>query len=217
MIEVLVVDDNPIVRAALRTFLSGADDILVVGEASDGRTALATAQRLRPTVTLLDHRMPIADGLSVIGRVAEHTSVLVLTSDSDPDLIAGMLRGGARGYLVHGQFDPPELLRAVRAVASGQGWLPPAVAAVTLRALHDQAVEERVKTDRLRHDRESFGLTRREQEVIDLLCSGHSNAAIGRRLLVTEKTVKNHLNHVFMKLGVTNRTEAAIRWSGRSA
>jgi DNA-binding NarL/FixJ family response regulator len=219
VIDVLIVDDNPIVRAALRTFLSGADDLRVVGEASDGRTAVATAQRLRPTVTLLDHRMPVADGLSVISRLVEHTSVLVLTSDSDAALIAGMLRGGARGYLVHGEFEPPELLRAVRAVASGQGWLSPAVAAVTIEALRDQAAEERVETDRadrLLRDRQSFGLTRREQDVMDLLCAGHSNAAIGRRLLVTEKTVKNHLNHIFMKLGVTNRTEAAIRWSGHS-
>ncbi len=141
----------------------------------------------------------------------------MLTSDSDAELIAGMLRGGARGYLVHGEFDPPELLRAVHAVAAGQGWLSPAVAAVTIGALRDQAAEKRLRTDRadrLRRDRESFGLTHREQEVMDLLCAGHSNAAIGRRLLVSEKTVKNHLNHVFTKLGVTNRTEAAIRWSG---
>lgn len=218
MIDVLIVDDNPIVRAAIRTFLGGADDVRVAGEAADGRTALATAQRLRPTVTLLDHRMPIADGLSVISALAEHSSVLVLTSDSDPELIAGMLRGGARGYLVHGEFDPPELLRAVHAVASGQGWLSPAVAAVTISALRDHAAEDRVESDRadqLHRERQSFGLTRREQDVLDLLCAGHSNAAIGRRLLVTEKTVKNHLNHIFAKLGVANRTEAALRWSGR--
>jgi len=218
MIDVLIVDDNPIVRMAIRAFLDAADDIRVVGEASDGRTAVATAQRLRPTVTLLDHRMPIADGLSVIARLADHTAVLVLTSDSDAELIAGMLRGGARGYLVHGEFDPPELLRAVHAVASGQGWLSPAVAAATISALRDHAAEQQVehnRADQLRLLREGFGLTRREQDVLDLLCAGHSNAAIGRRLLVTEKTVKNHLNHIFTKLGVANRTEAALRWSGR--
>jgi len=218
MIELLIVDDNPIVRMAIRAFLDADDEIRVVGEASDGRTAIATAQRLRPTVTLLDHRMPIADGLSVIVRLAEHTSVLVLTSDADAQLIAGMLRGGARGYLVHGEFDPPELLRAVHAVASGQGWLSPAVAAVTISALRDHAAEQRVEhnpADHLRQLRAEYGLTRREEEVLDLLCAGHSNAAIGRRLLVTEKTVKNHLNHIFAKLRVANRTEAALRWSGR--
>jgi DNA-binding NarL/FixJ family response regulator len=218
VIDVLIVDDNPIVRAAIRVFLGAADDIRVAGEAADGRTALATAQRLRPAVTLLDHRMPVADGLSVITALADHSSVLVLTSDSDPELIAGMLRGGARGYLVHGEFDPPELLRAVHAVAAGQGWLSPAVAAVTISALRDHAADERAESEQaaqLRRSRQSAGLTRREQDVLELLCAGYSNAAIGRRLLVTEKTVKNHLNHIFAKLGVSNRTEAALRWSGR--
>jgi DNA-binding NarL/FixJ family response regulator len=217
LIKVLIVDDNPIVRSAIRAFLDGADDIRVVGEASDGQTAIASAQRLHPTVTLLDHRMPIADGLSVVARLAGLTAILVLTSDSDAELIAGMLRGGARGYMVHGEFDPPELLRAVRALASGQGWLSPAVAAVTISALRDHAAEQQVRhnrADQLRQSQNAFGLTRREQDVLDLLCAGHSNAAIGRRLLVTEKTVKNHLNHIFTKLGVTNRTEAAMRWSG---
>jgi DNA-binding NarL/FixJ family response regulator len=217
MIDVLIVDDNPIVRAAIRAFLGAEDDIRVVGEAPDGRTALVTAQRLRPTVTLLDHRMPIADGLSVITMLAQHSSVLVLTSDSDQELIAGMLRGGARGYLVHGEFDPPELLRAVHAVSSGQGWLSPTVAAVTISALRDHATEGQGDielADQLRRRRESFGLTRRERDVLDLLSAGYSNAAIGRRLLVTEKTVKNHLNHIYAKLDVANRTQAVLRWSG---
>ncbi|GAA3268898.1 response regulator transcription factor [Dactylosporangium vinaceum] len=218
MIDVLVVDDNPIVRAAIRAYLAAAEDIRVVGEAPDGRTALTAARRLRPTVTLLDHRMPIADGLSIIGELAGHTSVLVLTSDADEALIAAMLRGGARGYLVHGEFDPPELLRAVHAVAAGQGWLSPVVAAVTISTMREQAARDEAelgRADRLRELREQFGLTQREREVLDLLCAGHSNAAIARRLLLTEKTVKNHLHHIFTKLGATNRTEAAMRWSGR--
>jgi DNA-binding NarL/FixJ family response regulator len=219
MIDLLIVDDNPIVRAAVRGFLLGTDDIRVVGECADGRTALATAQRLRPTVTLLDHRMPVADGLSIIGRLADCTSVLVLTSDSDEKLIAGMLRGGARGYLVHGEFDPPELLRAIRAVADGSGWLSPVVAAVTISALRDHVNREQAehnRADELERTRERYGLTRREREVVELLCAGHSNVAIGRRLLLTEKTVKNHLNHIFAKLGATNRTDATVRWSGRT-
>jgi DNA-binding NarL/FixJ family response regulator len=217
LIDVLIVDDNPIVRSAVRALLDAADDIRVVGEASDGRTAIASAQRLHPTVTLLDHRMPIADGLSVIAQLAGLTAVLVLTSDSDAELIAGMIRGGARGYMVHGEFDPPELLRAVHALASGQGWLSPAVAAVAISALRDHAAEQQMqnnRADQLRRSQDEFGLTRREQHVLDLLSAGHSNAAIGRRLLITEKTVKNHLNHIYTKLGVTNRTEAAMRWSG---
>ncbi|GAB2627358.1 DNA-binding response regulator [Paractinoplanes abujensis] len=214
MIDVLIVDDNPIVRSAIRTYLGTDEDIRVVGEASDGRTALVAAQRLRPAVTLLDHRMPVADGLSVISRLADQTAVLVITSDSSADVIAGMLRGGARGYLVHGEFDPPELLRAVRSVAAGSGWLSPAVASVTISVLRDHAAAERAGTDRMRRDREAYGLTAREREVLDLITDGYSNAAIGRRLTISEKTVKNHLNHIFGKLGVTNRTEAAMRWTG---
>lgn len=212
MIDVLIVDDNPIVRSAIRAFLAGADDIRIVGEAPDGRTAITSAQRLRPTVTLLDHRMPVADGLSVIGELAEHTSVLVMTSDSSGTVIAGMLHGGARGYLVHGEFDPPELLRAVRSVAAGSGWLSPAVASTTIAALRDA----NDRNGQLQRDRESYGLTAREKSVLELICEGHSNAAVGRRLLITEKTVKNHLNNIFTKLGVTNRTEAAMLWSRRN-
>ncbi|MER7166261.1 response regulator transcription factor [Micromonospora sp. NPDC000207] len=218
MIEVMIVDDNPIVRMALRGYLASAEDLHIVGEAPDGRTAVTMAQRLVPDVILLDYRMPIADGLSVVSTLAERSAVLVLTSDSADDLIAAMLRGGARGYLVHGEFDPAELLRAVRSVASGQGWLSPRSASVTIALLREQADREREGVDRdeqLRRTRQGFGLTPREQDVMKLLCAGHSNAAIARRLLLTEKTVKNHLNHIFTKLQATNRTEAVVRWTGR--
>jgi DNA-binding NarL/FixJ family response regulator len=214
MIDVLVVDDNPIVRAALHGFLATTDDIRVVGEAGDGREALALARRLRPTVTLLDYRMPIADGLSVVADLAQLTAVLVMTSDDSDAVIGGMLRGGARGYLVHGQFDPTELRRAVLAVAGGSGWLsPPAASAATaaLRAQVSRDDERREQDAR----RARFGLTPRERDVLDLLCQGLSNAAIAHRLALTEKTVKNHLNHVFAKLRVGSRTEAIVMWTGR--
>jgi DNA-binding NarL/FixJ family response regulator len=219
MIELMIVDDNPIVRAAIRDYLHSTDMVRVVAEAAHGQEALAAARRLRPTVTLLDHRMPIADGLSVVSALAQYTLVLALTADSSRDLIRSMLDGGARGYLIHGQFEPPDLLRAVLSVAAGQGWLSPVAASVATSALRDERERERQR--RLSHEHEKaaqerFGLTARERDVLSLLCEGLSNAAIGHRLALTEKTVKNHLNHVFAKLQVRSRTEAMALWSSRS-
>jgi DNA-binding NarL/FixJ family response regulator len=215
-ITVVIVDDNPIVRGALRGILDSDEGLRVLAEAANGREAVAAVRRLQPAVTLLDHRMPIADGLSVIATIAQYTCVLVLTSDDDADLIAGMLHQGARGYLVHGEFDPPELLRAVREVAGGRGWLSPIAASVAATMVRAQQDRERVRhqqTERRRAARSHFGLTDREEDVMHLLCEGLSNAAIAHRLRLTEKTVKNHLNHVFAKLQVRSRTEAIVRWT----
>ena len=215
VITVMVVDDNPIVRDALRCFLDGSEGVRVVAEASHGQEAAILARRLRPRVTLLDHRMPVADGLSVVTDVAQHSAVLVLTSDDDRQLIAAMLYRGARGYLVHGEFDPPELLRAVREVADGRGWLSPIAASVAASTLRDQLARERVRhqyAEREQLAQARLGLTDREEEVLNLLCQGLSNASIARRLVLTEKTVKNHLNHIFAKLQVSSRTAAIVRW-----
>lgn len=218
MITVLIVDDNPSVRATLRPLLEADGTVSVVGEAGNGTAALATAARLRPRVTLLDYRMPVADGLSVIERISRLSAVLVLTSSADPDLIVSMLCGGARGYLVYGQFDPTELIPAVHAVAAGQGWLTPAVASVATDALREAHARDRravARTERLRADRERYGLTDREVEVITLIGAGMSNASIADRLELSEKTVKNHVSSIFAKLDATSRTEAAARWNGR--
>jgi DNA-binding NarL/FixJ family response regulator len=217
MIDLLVVDDNPVVRAAVHGFLAGQDEVRVVGEAADGREALRLAHRLRPAVTLLDYRMPVADGLSVIATLAEHTRVLVLTSDTGAEIVAGMLRGGARGYLVWGQFEPPDLLRAIHEVAAGSSWLSPVAASVAATAFREQGARERAAREqeaRQASARQRHGISAREEEVLDLLGLGLSNASIAHRLGLTEKTVKNHLNHIFAKLGVSNRTEAVVRWRG---
>jgi DNA-binding NarL/FixJ family response regulator len=211
-IEVLIVDDNPIVRDALRGILAGDETLRVAAEAANGREALSLAQRLRPAITLLDYRMPIADGLSVIGALEQHSAVLVLTSDDDPQIIAAMLYQGARGYLVHGEFEPRDLLRAVREVAGGRGWLSPIAASVAASMAREQSNRE-LGRHRHGHARTYAGLTEREEDVLNLLCQGLSNASIARQLWLTEKTVKNHLNHVFAKLGVRSRTEAVVRWT----
>jgi DNA-binding NarL/FixJ family response regulator len=193
--------------------------VRVVAEAGDGREAVHLVRRHRPDVTLLDYRMPVADGLSVIAALAEHTRVLVLTSDTGAEIVAGMLRGGARGYLVWGQFEPPDLVRAIREVASGSSWLSPTAASVAALAFREQDAKERADRERAAHRatvQRRYGLSRREEEVLDLLGAGLSNAVIGHRLGLTEKTVKNHLNHIFAKLGVRNRTEAVMRWHGHA-
>jgi DNA-binding NarL/FixJ family response regulator len=215
VITVLIVDDNPSVRATLRPLLESDGGISVVAEAANGRVALTTAARLRPQVTLLDYRMPVADGLSVIEEVARYSAVLVLTGSPEPELIAPMLRKGARGYLVYGQFDPAELPVAVRAVAAGQGWLTPAAASVAAAAMRDTYARQRAEQTRIsdRHTaRRGYQLTAREEEVLNLVSAGLTNAAVAGHLGVSEKTVKNHLNSVFAKLGVRTRTEAVIRW-----
>lgn len=207
-IDVLVVDDNPIMRGALRGILAADDRIRVVGEAANGREALALARRLRPAVTLLDHRMPIADGLSVVGELAQQSAVLALTSSDDPQTIGDMLQGGARGYLVHGEFEPGDLLRAVHEVVGGRGWLSPIAASVAVSMTRAQPPR--------RVNPAHNSLTERELQVVNLLCQGLSNAAIAQELWLTEKTVKNHLNHIFAKLGVRSRAEAIVQWTTSS-
>ncbi|GIF45657.1 LuxR family two component transcriptional regulator [Asanoa ferruginea] len=206
-IDVLIVDDNPIMRDALRGILAADESLRVVAEAANGREALALARQLRPAITLLDHRMPIADGLSVVNELGQHSAVLVLTSSEEPHIIADMLQRGARGYLVHGEFEPGDLVRAVHEVVGGRGWLSPRAASVAVSLARAQPTRrERVEP--------AYGsLTERELEVLNLLCQGLSNASIAEQLWLTEKTVKNHLNHIFAKLGVRSRTEAVVRWT----
>jgi len=210
-IDVLVVDDNPIMRDALRGILAADERLRVVAEAANGREALALARRLRPAVTLLDHRMPIADGLSVVAGLGQLSAVLVLTSTEEPQIITEMLRLGARGYLVHGEFEPNDLVRAVHEVVGGRGWLSPIAASVAVSMAREQPGPERARHRAV--DTAAGRLTDRELQVLTLLCQGLSNASIAQQLWLTEKTVKNHLNHVFAKLGVRSRTEAIVRWT----
>ncbi|MER7277821.1 response regulator transcription factor [Dactylosporangium sp. NPDC000244] len=211
-IKVLITDDNPIVRSALRAILSNEQDIVLVGEAGNGEQALDLARQTDPDVTLLDHRMPVADGLHVVSELSRYTSVLALTSDDSPRVIAAMLRGGAQGYLVHGHFDAPDLVRAVRAVAAGQGWLSPVAVPIATAALRKEDDDDRLERWRADLARRT-GLTAREREILTLLGAGLTNGTIGQRLGLTEKTVKNHLSSVFAKIQVVSRTEAAVRWN----
>jgi DNA-binding NarL/FixJ family response regulator len=208
-ITVVIVEDNPMVRAALRELLHGVDGFRVVAEAADGRAGLAAVARHLPTVTLLDHRMPVADGLDVLDRLAELTRVLMLTADGSAEVVRLALECGARGFIVHSELFRDDVPRAVSAIAAGQVWLSPSAAAVAVRSVRVHAEAESLL--RLR-----FGLTRRERQLVELLVDGLSNAEIAATLVVAEKTVKNHLNHVYAKLGVASRSQAIARWCARA-
>lgn len=194
-LRIVVVDDHPVVRDGLRGMIDGQPDLVVVGEAADGSDAVAVVARQRPDVVLMDLRMPRVDGVSAIaeiGRTAPEARVLVLTTyDADHDIVRAV-EAGARGVLLK---DAPreELFRAIRAAARGEMVLAPTVTARLFGRLHGP--REQVPTER-------------ELEVLALVARGLTNRAIGRRLSLSEATVKTHLVHLFTKLGVADRTAA---------
>lgn len=201
MISVCLVDDHPTFRAGLRALLESAG-LTVAGEAADGEQALACAREHAPDVVLMDLSMPGVDGVEATRRLRAELPelpVVVLTSFSDRARIVDALDAGAVGYLLK-DSDPDEIVRGVEAAAAGQSPLDPRAAREVLAARQDAAP--------------AADLSRREAEVLDLLAAGHANKVIALRLGISEKTVKNHLSAVFQKIGVTDRTQAAL-WAHR--
>ena len=196
-IRIVLADDHPVVREGLAGMLAAEPDLIVVGQAADGREAVTLATRLIPDVVLCDLRMPVLDGVAAIEeirRLAPGVQVLVLTTyDTDADILRAV-EAGAAGYLLK---DTPRavLVDAVRAASRGETVLAPTVAARLVR--------------RLREDHEA--LTPREHEVLREVAQGAGNAEVAARLHIGEATVKTHLLHVFAKLGVDGRTAAVNR------
>jgi DNA-binding NarL/FixJ family response regulator len=200
-ISVLIVDDHPVVRRGLRVLLEVQDGIEVAGEAGDGAAALALAAERAPDVILLDLKLPGLDGIAVLGELRAQGSaarVLVLTSATDPASATLAVRSGAAGVL-YKDVDPDALVRAVRSVHDGHLLLAPGAAGPLVRSA---ALASPVAG--------LDALTSREREVLAELAKGRSNREIARALGVAEKTVKAHVSSVLAKLGVQDRTQAAL-------
>jgi DNA-binding NarL/FixJ family response regulator len=207
-IRVLLVDDEELVRFGLRTVLESADDIEVVGEASDGAAALAAVNQLRPDVVLMDIRMPRVDGLtatrSILAR-PDPPKVAVLSTFHLDEYVFAALEAGASGFLLK-DTPPRQIVAAVRAVADGSEMLSPAVTRRLIAEYVDRRGDQRRGQARGRLD----ALSEREREVLVLVGQGLSNADAAQAMHMSEATVKTYVSRMLTKLGLTNRTQAAI-------
>jgi DNA-binding NarL/FixJ family response regulator len=192
-ITCLIVDDHEVVREGLRLSLSRAPHIRVVGEAGDGASAVALAQRRRPNVVIMDVRMPGMDGLAATKEITDtvpETHVLIFTAYSERSLLGRGLESGARGYILK-EAPHQTLLRAIEKVAAGEGYVDPALMPSFLNG----------------KDRDEM-LTGREREILQLLADGMSNADVAGRLFISQETVKSHVRHILAKLEANTRTHA---------
>ncbi|MFE9258900.1 response regulator [Streptomyces sp. NPDC006879] len=218
----LIADDNPVVRAGLCALLGAREDIHILAEATDGAEALYLTRLHRPDVVLLDVRMPRTDGLAALPQLAAISSVLMLTYSRDGDIVQRALRLGANGYLVHGEFTVEELVTAVRDTKAGRANFAGTAAQVLLRHIRQRELpqgasqEQRYvsQSERRAGNHKSYGLSSREEEIMDLIATGMSNREIASTCFISEKTVKNHINSIFAKLDSANRSEAISRWLG---
>ncbi|MBW4444822.1 MAG: response regulator transcription factor [Plectolyngbya sp. WJT66-NPBG17] len=194
MIRVLIVDDHAIVRKGLATIINSDPEMTVIAQAEDGQQAIGMFREHQPDVTLMDLKMPRMSGVEAITAICaefQQARIAVLTTyDGDEDIYRG-LQAGAQGYLLK-DSKPGELLNGIRAIHSGQKYIPPAVGAKLLQRMSNPELSER------------------ELAVLRLMAQGMSNQDIGTALSIGEGTVKSHVNHIFSKLGVADRTQAVI-------
>lgn len=203
-IRILIADDHPVFRFGLRALLTSAPETEVVGEAASGEDAIVQAAALQPDVVLMDLNLPGLNGIEATRRIlrtSPHIAVLVVTMFDDDSVFAAM-QAGARGYLLKGA-EPEETVRAIRAVASGEAIFSPAIARRLVNyfsaprpPVPPQAFPE---------------LTDREREILHLIAQGHNNVEIAERLVLSPKTVRNHVSNIFSKLQVADRAQAIVR------
>jgi DNA-binding NarL/FixJ family response regulator len=203
-VRVLVADDHPLFRQGLRSAIDGGDGIAVVGEAETGAEAVERTLELQPDVVVMDVQMPEQNGIEATREIvaqSPHVAVLVLTMFEDDDSVFAAMRAGARGYLLKGA-DHEEIVRAIRAVSAGEAIFGPAIATRLMAYFAAspggpaQAFPE---------------LTAREREVLELIARGEGNAAIAQRLVLSQKTVRNHVSNIFTKLQVLDRAQAIVK------
>jgi DNA-binding NarL/FixJ family response regulator len=212
-IRVLIVDDQRLMREGLRIILENAEDIEVIGEAEDGLIAIQLAESQQPDVILMDIRMPLLDGIEATERIRQQEApgprILLLTTFDTPELVVEGMRAGATGYLLK-DCSTEELCTAVRAVARGQVLLQASSAAQLLAGLHAQQPAAYGDAPSL-SEAKKLGLTARELNVVRLIAQGHSNAEIAAALVVSDATIKTHINHIFSKLGARDRAQVIIK------
>ena len=200
-VRVLVADDHPFFRQGLRTLVDSSEELELVGEATDGPEAVRLAHESAPDVVLMDLRMPGLSGIEATRAVVAadpNIRVLVLTMYEDDDSVFAAMRAGARGYLLKGAGEA-EVLRAIRAVASGDAIFGPAIAARLTAYFADQTPKVFPQ------------LTDRERDVLQLLAEGRNNEAIAHELTLSRKTVRNHVSNLFNKLQVVDRGQAIVK------
>lgn len=203
--RILIVDDHELAREGLRSVLSGEAGLEVVGEATNGREALALCRGLRPDLVLMDIRMPEMDGLAatrMIKAELPQISVVILTMQENPDYMLDAVKAGAAGFVLKGS-PKREILGAVRRVLRGESLLDASLVTQLLRRLGAETDGEALPPAQT--------LTPREREVLHLLADGLTNPEIARELTVSVSTVKAHVEHIIAKLGVSDRTQAAVR------